>query len=59
MRAGTAECEGDEANHLVQRDASVHHSAGGVQRHGIVHILVHQPERDGLVSNQRLYIIRP
>ena len=50
----TSEGEGDEANHLVQGNASVHNSAGGVQRHGIIHVLVHQPEGNGLVTNQCL-----
>lgn len=40
---------------LVQRDAAVHHGAGGPEpgcRHEVVHVLVHQPKRDGLVAHK-------
>ena len=50
----TSQGEGDEADHLVQGNASVHHCAGGIQRHGVIHVLVHQPESNGFVTNQRL-----
>ena len=50
------QAEGDQPDHLVQRDAAVddHGLAGLV--HVPVHFLVHQPERDRLVADQRLVV---
>jgi len=46
---------GDETDHLVQRKPPVDdEGGGGVLGHEEVHLLVHQPEGDGLVPDQGL-----
>mmetsp|Transcript_39718 Transcript_39718/g.77744 ORF Transcript_39718/g.77744 Transcript_39718/m.77744 type:complete len:451 (-) Transcript_39718:756-2108(-) len=48
---------GEHADHLVQRNAAVDNQVGGSQvGHAIVHLLVHQPEGNGLVTNERLVV---
>mmetsp|Transcript_13740 Transcript_13740/g.31730 ORF Transcript_13740/g.31730 Transcript_13740/m.31730 type:complete len:415 (+) Transcript_13740:249-1493(+) len=47
----------DEADHLVQGDAAVDDGVGGGQeRHAVVHLLVHEPESDGLITNKSLVV---
>ena len=52
-----AQADGDQADHLVQGQAAVHHQGGAREDgHVGVHLLVHQPEGDGLVAHQRLVV---
>ena len=52
-----AEAARELADHLVQRDAAAHHRVVRRQRgHVVVHLLVHQPKRGGLVTHQRLVV---
>mmetsp|Transcript_34330 Transcript_34330/g.87797 ORF Transcript_34330/g.87797 Transcript_34330/m.87797 type:complete len:213 (+) Transcript_34330:439-1077(+) len=54
-----AQGHGDQADHLVQRNSAVHSGRAGAKAgrcHEVVHVLVHQPERDCLVAHQRLVV---
>mmetsp|Transcript_53980 Transcript_53980/g.110172 ORF Transcript_53980/g.110172 Transcript_53980/m.110172 type:complete len:679 (+) Transcript_53980:411-2447(+) len=52
-----AERHGHEADDLVHGDAAVHDRVRRrQQRHPVVHLLVHQPEGDGLVADKRLVV---
>ena len=45
----------EESDDFVEGDAAVDDVVGGMEcRHSRVHLLVHQPEREGLVADQRL-----
>ena len=44
----------NQADHLVQRHASAGVAGWTVDRHALVHVLVHEPEGDGLVPHERL-----
>ena len=53
----SAEPVRDQPYHLVQRDAAIDDQRGvGIDRHVRVHILVDEPEDDGLVADQRLVV---
>ena len=45
----------EESDDFVEGDAAVDDVVGGMEcRHSRVHLLVHQPEREGLVADERL-----
>mmetsp|Transcript_40311 Transcript_40311/g.126894 ORF Transcript_40311/g.126894 Transcript_40311/m.126894 type:complete len:704 (-) Transcript_40311:165-2276(-) len=53
----SSERHGDQSDHLVQGDSSVDDGVGGGEEgHAVVHLLVHEPEGDGLVTNKRLIV---
>ncbi len=53
----SAESVRDEADHLVERKASVDDKVRMTRRaHVRVHLLVHEPERNGLVAHQCLIV---
>mmetsp|Transcript_5065 Transcript_5065/g.9007 ORF Transcript_5065/g.9007 Transcript_5065/m.9007 type:complete len:309 (-) Transcript_5065:1351-2277(-) len=49
-----SKCRSDRSDHLVQGYATVHDVVVHVHFHSIVHFRIHEPESDGLVSNQGL-----
>mmetsp|Transcript_9850 Transcript_9850/g.28314 ORF Transcript_9850/g.28314 Transcript_9850/m.28314 type:complete len:381 (+) Transcript_9850:270-1412(+) len=52
-----AESHSHHADALVQRDAAVDDEVGrGEERHAVVHLLIHEPEGNGLVAHQRLVV---
>ena len=51
-----AQSEGEEANHLVQGNATVNCHRRRVDTHGIVHFAAYQSERNGLVAHQGLVV---
>ena len=50
------QAEGDQPDHLVQRDAAVDDQVLAGLVHVPVHFLVHEPEREGLVADQGLVV---
>mmetsp|Transcript_11978 Transcript_11978/g.25167 ORF Transcript_11978/g.25167 Transcript_11978/m.25167 type:complete len:437 (+) Transcript_11978:306-1616(+) len=52
-----ADAHGEQADHLVQRDAAVDAVGGGPERaHAVVHVGVHEPEGNRLGPHQRLVV---
>ena len=51
-----ARADGHQADHLVQRDGTVHDHVLARAVHAGVHFLVRQAEHDGLVAHQRLVV---
>ena len=53
----STERHGDHADHLVEGNTAVDNQIGGGQEgHAVVHLLVHKPESDGLVADERLIV---
>ena len=48
---------GHKAYHLVERHAARHGAVLVAFRHVPVHLLVNEPEDDGLVADKRLFVI--
>lgn len=53
-----SEHSSDQPDHLVQGDTSARVSYWPINRHAVIHVLVHEPEGDGLVPHQRLHAVR-
>mmetsp|Transcript_3077 Transcript_3077/g.5033 ORF Transcript_3077/g.5033 Transcript_3077/m.5033 type:complete len:228 (-) Transcript_3077:1852-2535(-) len=55
----SSQADRDHSDHLVECNATIHNDARGAMthhRHTVVHVLVHEPKSDGLVTYKRLIV---